>query len=278
MDLFDETVTSVFGKISRRELLKQLAFSGLALGLGGSQIARALTTRVDDDPLPPPKPIVGLPFRDIRRFQTYIDDKFDIRPFQSAGVPKPRTREVSWLDKPTNAAGVGIWQFTNTPSFPLNSCAQAAVATMLNFYKMAPPGLKGDAITDKIYTEHPPDGGERGTSFRKLVNTKNAYGMKTWSGRSNELGEETMIEKLKTYVSQGRPVTVLVDLKEPQGIKGSGILGHFAVVFAYSDTHVYLTNWNYSKRKGWKNDWDTFKIAWSLPEAPNHHMMAVAWA
>ena len=105
-----------------------------------------------------------------------------------------------------------------------------------------------------------------------------AYGLKTWSGRSNELTESVMIEKLKTFVSQGRPCTLLLDLRKPQGISGPDMLGHFVVVYAYSDTHVFMTNWNYGKKNGWLNDWETFKYAWSLPEAQNHHLMAVGWA
>jgi hypothetical protein len=226
----------------------------------------------------PPKPLGGTPFRDIRNYQTFADEKFDIKALQKFGTPKPRTRDTSWFDKPTGALGVSLLQFTNTPTYPLNSCAQAACATMLNFYKMAPAGLTGDAITDKIYSTLPPDGGERGTSFRQTVKTMEIFGMKTWSGRSNELGESTIIEKLKTNVSQGRPVIVLVDLRKPQGITGTGMLGHFVVVFAYTDTHVFMTNWNYSKKKGWLNDWETFKIAWSLPDSQNHHLMAIGWA
>ena len=270
----NEIVTSVFGKMTRREMLGRLAVSGLAIGLGGSQFH----TFASDDVTPPPKALGGTPFREITRFQSFIDEKFDIRALQKSGTPKPRTRDTSWFDKPTGSVGVSLLQFTNTPTAPLNSCSQAACATVLNFYKIAPTGLAGDAITDKIYADYPPDGGERGTSFRHTIKTMEAFGLKTWSGRSNELGEATMIEKLKSYVSQGRPCIVLVDLKKPMGVGGSDMLGHFVVVFAYSDTNVFMTNWNYSKKKGWLNDWETFKIAWSLPDSKNHHLMAVGWA
>ncbi len=273
----NEMVTSIFGKITRRELFARLAISGLAVGLGGRGAFGSFLTPLGDEPAPPPKLIGGTPFRDIPKFQTFIDEKFDIKLLQKAGLPKPRTRDTSWFDKPSNAVGVSLLQFTNTPSAPLNSCSQAACATVLNFYKKAPPGLTGDAITDKIYADFPPDGGERGTSFRQTVKTMEALGLKTWSGRSNEMGEDVMLEKLKTYVSQGRPCVILIDLKRPQGITGTGMLGHFVVVVAYNDTHVFMTNWNYSKKKGWKNDWDTFKASWSLPESQNHHLMVVGW-
>ncbi|CAN5517746.1 hypothetical protein BH10ACI3_BH10ACI3_07130 [soil metagenome] len=275
MENENELVTSVFGKMTRRDLLKRLAVSGLAVGLGGPQLYSAFG--YSDDVTPPPKPLGGTPFREITKFQSYFDDRFDITKLQKLGTPKPRTRDTSWLDKPSNAVGVSLLQFTNPPKVPMNSCAQAACATVLNFYKSAPAGLEGDAVTEKIFAEYPPDGGERGTSFRRMVATMDAYGMKTWSGRSNELGADTMIEKLKSYVSQGRPCTVLVDLRKPQGIAGPGMLGHFVVVYAYSDTKVFLTNWNYSKKGGWLNDWETFKVAWSLPDSQNHHLMAVGW-
>ena len=278
MDQEKDVVTSIFGKITRRELLTRLALSGLAVGIGGVGAVTTPAAFLTDDPAAPPKTIGGTPFRDIVKFQSFNDDLFDIKLLQKAGTPKPRTRDTSWFDKPTNAVGVSLLQFTNTPSAPLNSCSQAACATILNFYKKTPPGLTGDAITDKIYADFPPDGGERGTSFRQTVKTMESLGLKTWSGRSNELGEETMMEKLKTYVSQGRPCTILIDLKRPQGITGTGMLGHFVVVVAYNDTHVFMTNWNYSKKKGWKNDWETFKASWSLPESQNHHLMVVGWA
>ncbi|MBP9663822.1 MAG: C39 family peptidase [Pyrinomonadaceae bacterium] len=270
----NEMVTSVFGEISRRELLRYLGAAGLAFGLGG----RGLFALPPDGAAVPPVKLGGTPFREITNFQTFIDEKYDIRKFQKAGTPKPRSRDTSWLDKPSNALGVSLLQFTNPASISLNSCSQAATATVLNFYKKAPTGLVGDAITEKIYGEYPPDGGERGTSFRHTVKTMESYGLKTWSGWSNELGEETMIEKLKTYVSQGRPCTLLVDLKAPRRITGAGMQGHFVVVYAYNETHVFMTNWNYGKKNGWLNDWATFKTAWSLPEGRMHHSMAVGWA
>ncbi len=273
----NEIVTSVFGKITRRELFRRLAISGLAIGLTGAESFSTFAAP-PDDALAPPKVLGGTPFREITRHQSFLDDKFDIASLQKSGTPKPRTRDTAWLDKPSNAVGVSLLQFTNTPTSPMNTCAQAACATVVNFNKLAPAGLSGDAITDKIYSTHPPDGGERGTSFRFTVKTMEEYGLKTWSGRSNELGEAVMIEKLKTYVSQGRPCTLFVDLRKPQRVNSEEMLGHFVVVYAYSDTHVFMTNWNYSKKKGWLNDWATFKEAWSLPEAKYHHMMAVGWA
>ena len=275
MNQDNEIVTSIFGKITRREMFQRLAVSGLAIGLTGGELTRAFAANQTDGVTPPPREIGGTPFRALKQYQTYLDDKFDIRLLQRSGVPKPRTRDTSWFDKPSNAVGVSLLQFTNVSD---NSCAQAACATILNFYKKAPDGLSGDAITNKISTDHPPDGGERGTSFRFTVATLEAYGMKTWTGRSNELGEGTMYEKLKTYVSQGRPAIVFLDLRKPQRLNVSGTLGHFVVVYAYTDKDVFLTNWNYSKRSGWLNDWETFKVAWGTPDCQNHHLMAVAWA
>ena len=274
MNKDNEIVTSIFGKMTRREMFRRLGVSGLALGLTGVEFGNLLAAGQTDGPTPPPKPIGGTPFRELKRYQTYFDDKFDIAAFQKAGLPKPRTRDTSWFDKPSNSVGVSLLQFTNVSD---NSCAQAACATVLNFYKKAPEGLAGDAITNKIYTDYPPDGGERGTSFRFTVATLEAYGLKTWTGRSNELGEPAMTEKLKTFVAQGRPVIVFLDLRKPQRLTSFGTKGHFVAVYAYSDTKVFLTNWNYSKTSGWLNDWDTFKAAWSTADCQNHHLMAVGW-
>lgn len=276
----NEVVTSVFGKMTRREMLRRLAVSGLGIGLSGSGLFNAFAAAGNDsDVAAPAKEVAGTPFRPIRQYQSILDDKFDINKYQKLGTPKPRRRDVSWFDKPSNSIGVSLLQFTNTPNYPMNSCAQAACATTLNFYKKAPTGLAGDAITDKIYTSHPPDGGERGTSFRHTVKILQDYGLQTWAGRSNELGEDVILEKMKTFVSQGHPCTVLLDMKFPRNeFDATGTLGHFVVVFAYTDTHVFMTNWNYSKKGGWLNDWATFKKAWSLPDSANHHLLAVGWA
>lgn len=277
MNQDNEKVVSVFGTMTRREMLRCLAMSGLAIGLSGSGLFETFAAG-RNDVTEPPKEIGGTPFRPIKRFQSLVDDKLDIKTLQKNGEPRPRRRDTSWFDKPSNSVGVSLLQFTNTPTYPLNSCAQAACATLLNFYKKAPAGLTGDAITDKIYSTHPPNGGERGTSFTFTVKMIGDYGLKTWAGRSNELGEEVILQKMKTWVSQGQPCVVLLDMKYPQKMPETmGMLGHFVVVFAYTDTHVFMTNWNYKKMGGWLNDWDTFKKSWSLPSSQNHHLLATGW-
>jgi hypothetical protein len=272
----DQIVESVFGRMTRREMLVRLGMSGLAIGLAGTSALRDASGARFGDVQAPPIPLSGTPFREIKKYQTLVDPLFDLDDLQRFGLPKSRTRDTKWLDKPTNSMGVSLLSFTNSPQQPMNSCGQAASATLLNFYKMTPAGLTGDAVTNKIYDEHPPDGGERGTSFPYAVQTIQSYGLKTWTGRSNELGEATMLEKLKAYVSQGKPAVVLLDMRKPMRIAAASFLGHFTVVYAYSDTHVYMTNWNDSKRNGWLNDWDTFKEAWAMADCRNHHLMAVS--
>ena len=275
MDQNNEIVTSIFGKMTRRELFQRLAVSGLAVGLGGAEIPRVLAAPVRlDEIAPPPKALAGTPFREIKQYQTYVEKKFDIAALQKSGTPKPRTRDASWYYKPANAYGVNLLQFTNTA---YNSCAQAACATVLNYYKIAPAGYAGDAITNKIYADHPPDAGASGTRWTAMTTIMEAYGLKTWTGRSDEIGEAKMVQYLKTYVSQGRPCTVLLDLKGPARVAAPGMCGHYVVVFAYSDTHVFMTNWNYSQTSGWLNDWATFTSAWSLPSCQTHHLMAIGW-
>lgn len=274
----NETVTSVWGKITRREMLRNLAVSGLALGLGNSGLSRLVNaqSRVSDI-LAPPKEIGGTPFRDITKFQSFEEDVFDSKTFQKNGMPKPRRRDTSWFDKPSNSVGVGLLQFTNSPTSPLNSCAQAACATLLNFHKKAPAGFAGDGITNEILRTHPPNGGERGTSFNFTKTILDTYGLKTWAGISNDMSEQVMTEKLKTWISQGFPCIVLVDIKIAKKQTGTGTLGHFTVAFAYSDTHVFLTNWNLKKVGGWANDWETFMKAWSLPDSKMHHPLLAGW-
>ena len=269
-----EMVTSIFGKMTRRELFQSMAISGLAVGLGGAELSGALASPPSlDGVAPPPKDLSGTPFRDIKQYQSYVEKKIDIANLQKSGTPKPRTRDASWYYKPANAYGVNLLQFTNTAN---NSCAQAACATVLNYYKIAPAGFAGDAITNKIYAEHPPDAGAAGTTWTQMIAIKQAYGLKTWSGRSDEFGEAKMVEILKTYVSQGRPCTVLLDLRGPARLTSSSMCGHYVVVFAYSDTHVFMTNWDY-RPTGWSNDWANFKYGWSLPSCQTHHLMAIGW-
>jgi len=253
----------------------------LTLGLSGNSLSRAMAADFftkKDDVLAPPRAIQGTPFREITNFQTIEEDLFDIKKLQKNGMPKPRTREAKWFDKPSNSFGVSILDFTNSPTSPLNSCAQAACATLLNFHKKSPTGFAGDGITNEILRTHPPNGGERGTSFYFTEKILSEYGLKTWAGISNDISEQVLTEKLKTWISQGFPCIVLVDVKVALKQTGVGMLGHFSVVFAYSDTHVFLSNWNYKKTGGWANDWATFKEAWSLPNSKMHHPLLAGWA
>jgi hypothetical protein len=277
----NEIVTSVWGKITRREMLRNLAVSGLTLGLGVSGLSQIFAADVftkPDDILAPPKAIQGTPFREITNFQTIEEDLFDIKKLQKNGQPKPRTREAKWFDKPSNALGVSILDFTNSPLSSVNSCAQAACATLLNYHKKAPAGFTGDGITNEILRTHPPNGGARGTSFYFTEKILTEYGLKTWAGISNDMSEQVLTEKLKNWISQGFPCIVLLDMKIPMHLAGTGTMGHFTTVFAYTDTHVFLSNWNYKKVGGWANDWETFKKAWSLPDSQMHHPLLAGWA
>lgn len=272
----NEMVTSIWGKITRREMLRNLAISGFTLGLSGTGISQLVAK--NNDIVAPPKAVGGTPFREITKFQSFEDELFDLKKLQKYGTPKPRKRDTSWFDKPSNAVGVSLLQFTNTPISPLNTCAQAACATMLNYHKKAPKGFTGDGITNEIYRTHPPNHGEKGTSFYFTEKILADYGLKTWTGRSNELTEQVITEKLKTWVSQGFPCIVLVDLKIPLKQTYGATYGHFVTVFAYTDTHVFMTNWHYKKVGGWANDWGTFMKAWGLPDSQNHHLLLAGWA
>lgn len=274
----NEIITSIWGKLTRREMLRNLVVSGLSLGFGNFGLDRAVNaqSRVNDI-LAPPKEVGGTPFRDVTKFQSFKETAFDSKTFQKNGVPKPRKRDTSWFDKPSNSVGVGLLQFTNSPVSPLNSCAQAACATLLNFHKKAPAGFTGDGITNEILRTHPPNGGERGTSFNFTKTILDAYGLKTWAGISNDMGEQVLTEKLKTWISQGFPCIVLLDMKFPMRQTGTETQGHFTTAFAYTDTHVFLTNWNYKKVGGWANDWATFMKAWSLPDSKMHHPLLAGW-
>lgn len=83
------------------------------------------------------------------------------------------TRGASWYYKPGGAYGCAILQYTNTPTHQRDSCAQAAVATLLSRFNLVPPGLSGDAVTESVYATHPPDvrGDNGGTTANRLTNS-----------------------------------------------------------------------------------------------------------
>lgn len=283
-DRQDDLVTSVWGRISRREMLRRLAASGLAVGLGGGLFdqlsAQTKTVVADGATRSPYLGINGQAFRpfEMPRVKGVAESivKSSTRGDARDGRPPIRRRDSFWYSKPNNALGANIYQYTQSASYPSNSCAQAACATLLHKHGKLPPGLSGDAVTDLIYSTHPPEGAS-GTTMTLLVEMIRAYGLNAWRGNAAEYGYEVIRSALRTWVAAGYPCVVLLDMRYPLRRPETAYYGHYVVVFAYDENetngYVYLSNWDY---KSWANDWTTFKKAWSLPDYPAHAYPLIA--
>jgi hypothetical protein len=283
----DKMVTSVWGKISRRELLKRMSIGGIGAGLYGlsnlsafGQKPQTGAAQVSTKVKSPYKAVDGQPFR---KFAPPKGDFADLvkdaaKPDEKNGKPKPRRRDAFWYSKPDGALGTAIYQYTQSPNHLSNSCAQAACATILHRYNALPEGLKGDAVTDRIYETHAPESAG-GTTMGKLVAAMRAYGLQCYRANGAALGAEVMKNFLKQSVAAGYPCVVLLDMRAPARQEGAPYFGHYTVVFAYDEDetrgHVYLSNWDYAT---WLNDWDTFKQAWALKDYPSSsYPLVVGW-
>jgi hypothetical protein len=296
----NELVTSIWGTMERREMLRLLGSAGIALGVGFSSVGTALGSSFNASPQGQPaqdkinKPLLpeqGLPYREILPYQNSLQKLHEMnptvfatpenfaRPVTKDGMPKVRrTRSASWYDKPGGAYGRAIFQYTNTPTHQRDSCAQAAVATLLTRFNLVPAGLSGDAVTERVYATYPPDvqGDNGGTTSNRLVQAIQGGGMKCWAGGGGTVGDEAITKALKTWVAGGYPCILLLDMTQVTNVPGSQYWGHWAVAFAFDANHVYLTNWDYTT---FRNDWTSFYRAWKLPSVYNNrrYWMVIGW-
>lgn len=291
-----ELVNTIWGKIERREMLRRLGQAGIGLGLGlsgANAFARSLNSAlpsidtltrdsIQDKSISEPRPS-GLPYReitpyhnspqDIRRMNPKIFDApgHYAQPVTKDGMPLVHTRRgSSWYGKPNGAVGRAILQYTNTPQHQSDSCAQAAVATLLSRFNRVPAGLSGDAVTERIYSTYPPDvqGANSGTSPNRVAEIIQAYGMKCWAGGGAMFGDQVITSSLQKWIAAGYPCVLLLDMTQVTDIPGSSYWGHWVVAFAYDSNRIYLTNWNYNS---FRNDWNSFYKAWKLPPAYADH-------
>lgn len=267
----NKDVVSVWGRISRRELFGRLAGASLAFGLTAFETAQAQSIIEKSDIINAPyNPLIGQPFREFTPPKGLIQDFFKNTPAKSDGKKRPRfrRRDSFWYSKPNSALGVDLYQYTQSPSHLSDSCAQAALATLIHKYKVIPDGLTGDAVTDRIYQTHRPDQ-TAGTTVPVLVKAIKDYGLDCWNGYGAEHGEYTIRTSLRQWVAAGYPCIVLLDMRYPTGRTSDAFFAHYVVVFAYDEDeangHVYMSNWDY---KNWGNSWTVFKKAWSLPDYP----------
>lgn len=174
-----------------------------------------------------------------------------------------RTRGFRTTARYTSAGFTGqpsIFQYTNT-GMPTtnNSCGQAAIATILTYYRVKPQDT-GYTVVREIYSRFGPDiaGGIMGTSWQRMGSALRGYGVPAnWYG--GEAG-------LKNAISLNKPCLVMLDVgaMPEEGWKSWG--GHWVVAYGYDNDNVYLTNWNpgpsgYSD--GGKCSWAAFRKGWN---------------
>jgi hypothetical protein len=119
-----------------------------------------------------------------------------------------------------------------------NSCAQAAVACLLDFWQLAPSGGEGPSeLVDRIYESHPPDTpfGLFGTTPGRVEQACRAYGLTTsrW-GREDADPRGRLAEALAAR----EPAIVLVDLHR----LGEGWGFHYLVAYGCDAEAVHCTN------------------------------------
>jgi hypothetical protein len=120
----DQLVTSVWGKITRRELLKRMAIGGLVAGVGGmtetlwAQKKTVLPITPDDAKIKSPyRDIVGQPFRKFAPPKGSLADliKNAAKNDEKNGKPKPRRRDAFWYSKPNSALDSRFFNTLNHP-------------------------------------------------------------------------------------------------------------------------------------------------------------------
>ena len=286
----EKTVISIWGRITRREMLRRMALGGVGAGLygltnplsafGQTSKVQPVAAQVSGNAKLPYKAVEGQPFRRFAPPKGNFADliKHDLKPDERNGKPKPRRRDAFWYSKPDGALGTAIYQYTQSPNHLSNSCGQAACATLLHRYNAIPDNLTGDAVTDRIYQTHAPETAA-GSTMGKLVEALRFYGLQVYRANGAALGADVMKNFLKSSVAAGYPCVVLLDMRFPSQQQNAAYFGHYTVVFAYDEDeangHVYLSNWDYST---WLNDWNTFKQAWTLKDYPSSSFpLIIGW-
>lgn len=169
----------------------------------------------------------------------------------------PADAEGSSLTPPPGSIGrAHLYQYTNSgvkPDQQFNACGQAAMATVLSAVGVKPEDPT-NAVMQALYDRFPPDivFGYLGTSYRRVEQALTAHGVGwTW-----QEGEQRLQEALRA----GHLAVVMLDVGATDDEGWGSIGGHWTVVYAMDDAHVYLSNWPWDDRCTWANfrkGWDT---------------------
>jgi Peptidase_C39 like family len=131
------------------------------------------------------------------------------------------------------------------------SCGQAAAATVRRLWKVTPANDFSDAPVRNLYNRFPADGylGVLGTSWQRVRSMLQDGGLSVQIIK----GEND----LKNSVANGNPVIVMLDCgKFPEW--NYQFAGHWVVVYGYTRSRVYLSNW---KGDG-STTWENFRKGW----------------
>lgn len=158
---------------------------------------------------------------------------------------------INGLNWYSNDGAQGKNPFGGTSDETWRSCGQAAAATVRRLWKAASANDFSDAPVRNLYNRFPADGylGIAGTSWQRMRSMLQDGGLSVQFIK----GEND----LKNSVANGKPVIVMLDVgKFPEWNYQWG--GHWVVVYGYTNSRVYLSNW----KGGNSTTWENFRTGW----------------
>ncbi|HEX3148303.1 MAG TPA: hypothetical protein VHR66_09485 [Gemmataceae bacterium] len=148
-----------------------------------------------------------------------------------------------------------IYEFVNADGKQRHyNCGQAAACTLFTFREGNPPVDPETACTLMTAVEeaHPPDNlfGWFGTSRRRVE--------RICLSRGIELDEIEGEEELRSALSAGRPVAMMVELPGREVLGIDMPAGHWMVAYGFDDQQIFLSNYHAPAMP-----WDEFRKAWN---------------
>jgi hypothetical protein len=144
---------------------------------------------------------------------------------------------------------------SSRPRTDWNKCGQAAIATLLDYHRIDPYGLKkpiydekdgrrhwvDGEIIDRICEDFPPDHlfGLFGTTPGQLAKALRFAGLEASWAASRDEGRQRIWEEVKRSVGVSLPVIVTMDIGR---LGGRPLTAHWGVIHRIEDSTVYLAN------------------------------------
>lgn len=194
--------------------------------------------------------------------------------------PAPPSSKATQASPPQQITAIHCYR-NSRPNGDDNTCGQAAVATILDFWGKDPWGLPrtksgfpthkkywdDGAAIDAVKKRFPPDVvfGVFGTSGGQVRNALKAYGFAQARVEHTGLfshGWEDRWKDLRRNVLLGRPVPVLVDVGR---LGGGNFAGHWAIAYRIENGMVHLGAMNAPRNKVSEK---RFLEAWQCPAYP----------